>query len=109
MLRAMPRWRRTSVSLTHRLPCSCLCTGLSIRSQDLGKPLSDSDYPLINRLYSAGIGALVAYAKDEFDFTPGKSAYGSKCKLCFEIRRFLVNQKKKENHELQPLDHYADR
>ncbi|MBN2007712.1 radical SAM protein [candidate division KSB1 bacterium] len=83
-----------------------LCSGISIRQNDLGTQLIDADYPLINLLYHSGISGLLSYAEKDFSFVPAQEAYGIKCKLCYEIRRFLVIKKGWKSHELQPEGHY---
>jgi hypothetical protein len=83
-----------------------LCAGLAIRRADLGAPLNPEDYPLISRLFAGGIGALVAHAAEIHGFTPSRPAYGSKCEVCFEVRRFLVVDKGVDSRELAPRGHY---
>jgi hypothetical protein len=90
-----------------------LCAGLAVRRDDLGAPLNPEDYPLISRLFAGGIGALVAYAAEVHGFpegglcsAPSKSAYGSKCEVCYEVRRFLVVDKGVDSRELAPRGHY---
>ena len=82
-----------------------LCAGLAIRSQDLGKPLSETRYPIISRLFESGIGGLIDYARKEFGFSIGHE-YLSKCHLCQEIRKFLVVEKGYQSQELQPVEFY---
>jgi len=83
-----------------------LCAGLSIKLEDLGKPLLAEDYPIITRLHSDGIEALFQYACKAYDFQPTKSHYWSKCELCYDIRRYLVVDEKLTSKELQPTGHY---
>jgi hypothetical protein len=83
-----------------------LCSGLSIRRRDLGVALDPEEYPLISRLFAGGIGGLLSYAAEEYDFEPSKAAYGTKCELCYEIRRFMVVDRGLDSHELQPQGHY---
>ena len=83
-----------------------LCAGLSIRREDLGAPLKLDEYPIISRLYSKGIGGLLAFAAEEYGFVASKSAYASKCELCYEVRRHLAVDTDVDSHELQPLEHY---
>jgi len=85
-----------------------LCAGLSIRRQDLGVPLSETEYPLLTLLYNHGVGGLLQYAKENYDFKPAKTGYAHKCELCAEIRFFLVNQAGVTSHELQPVRHYGE-
>lgn len=82
-----------------------LCSGLSIRAEDLGKPLAPEKYPLISLLYAHGIKAFLELAQRRYQFEP-KKHYLGKCHLCFEIRKFLVTEKKMQSIELQPLDFY---
>jgi len=81
-----------------------LCAGLSIWYEDLGKELDVAKYPVISTLYSRGVGGLLEYAQD-LGFKPKDDGYGSKCSLCFEIRKFL-SSKKKDSPELNPVWHY---
>jgi len=83
-----------------------LCAGLSIRTNDLGKPLDPEKYPIITGLYAGGIGTLTAYAAREYGFTPKKRGYSSKCELCYEIRRALVVEKGSNSEEIPPHGHY---
>lgn len=84
-----------------------LCSGLAIRRDDLAAPLDPESYPIISRLYARGIGEFLAYARERFEFHPSRSLYGSKCELCYEIRRFLVVNRGLTSHELQPVGHYV--
>jgi uncharacterized Fe-S cluster-containing radical SAM superfamily protein len=84
-----------------------LCAGLSIRQEDLGTRLSPDRYPILSRLYSQGIGALLTYAAQEYGFVPNdESGYALKCDLCYDIRRFLVVERELDSPELQPRGHY---
>jgi organic radical activating enzyme len=83
-----------------------LCAGFSIRREDLGSPLDSEEYPMISRLYAKGIGELVAYATERYGFALSKPTYGSKCELCYEVRRFLVIDREVDSKELQPRGHY---
>jgi hypothetical protein len=90
-----------------------LCAGLAIRRDDLGAPLNPEDYPLISRLFAGGIGDQRAYAAEMYGFPegglrsmPSKLAYGSKCEVCYEVRRFLVVDKGVDSRELAPRGHY---
>jgi organic radical activating enzyme len=83
-----------------------LCAGLSIRREHLGAPLDAEEYPIISRLYTEGVGALLAYAAERYAFQASKPTYASKCELCYEIRQFLVVDKGVDSKELQPRGHY---
>ncbi len=82
-----------------------LCTGISIDSDDLGKPLDSDKYPLITALYNYGIKGLYQIATNEYGFR-ARDAYFNKCHLCLEIRKFLVKKKTIANAELQPVEMY---
>jgi hypothetical protein len=84
-----------------------LCAGLSIRMEDLGKPLDRKNYPIISRLHHEGINGLLDYIRDVYGFEARKPAYISKCELCFEIREFLVKEEKILSHEIRPYEHYT--
>jgi hypothetical protein len=83
-----------------------LCAGLAIRTEDLGKSLSENEYPILSRLYAEGIGEFLTYATQEFGFTPNDAGYALKCDLCYDIRRFLVREQHVDSPELQPRGHY---
>ena len=86
-----------------------LCAGLAIDRDDLGVVLQKDNYPILTALYADGIAGLLKLAQNDYDFKPKHATYGSKCELCYEIRHYLVIQKKVETHELQPMEHYQDR
>lgn len=85
-----------------------LCAGLAINRDDLGGILHRDAYPILTVLHAEGIGGLLELAERRYDFQPKRSAYGSKCELCYEIRQFLVTEKKVDSHELQPRGHYLN-
>ena len=82
-----------------------LCSGLAIRMRDLGKGLSDSDYPLITRLHAEGISGLLHHARESHGFTV-RDRYLNKCHLCLEIRKHLVENSADQYPELAPLGFY---
>ena len=85
-----------------------LCAGLSIRKNDLGGMLDAKEYPLITSLYTTGVGGFCDYATRNFSFRAKSQNYGSKCELCFEIRKYLVLEKRINSKELQPIGHYEN-
>lgn len=85
-----------------------LCAGLSIKREDLGKPLDHDEYPIISRVFAEGMGGLVSYAAREYGFKATGHTYASKCELCYEIRRYLVVEKGVVSKELQPQGHYLN-
>lgn len=82
-----------------------LCTGLSIRTEDIGKPVSKEEYPFILSLMERGIGGLLELAVEEYGFRPGDT-YVSKYDFCYEIRKYLVLEKKIDSPDLKPLQYY---
>lgn len=84
-----------------------LCSGFSINSEDLGKPLPDDKYSIVNMLYSEGIKSFLNYAQENYNFIPKKS-YLSKCDLCLDIRKYLVLDKKIDSLELNPKEYYSN-
>ena len=83
-----------------------LCSGLSIRREDLGNTLSKDRYPILTTLFHEGIRGIYNLAKEKFEFTPSRNRYINKCDLCTEIRKVFT-----ENHfggaaELNPRAFY---
>ena len=83
-----------------------LCSGLSIRADHLGKPLSAEEYPVITTLFGSGIRGLVNYARKKAGFIPARSDYVNKCDVCTEIRAFLSQTGMAGPHELKPDGFY---
>ena len=84
-----------------------LCSGLAISHTDLGNGLFPKDYPLLTTLYSKGITGFFDLATSAYGFQPSRD-YMSKCDLCFEIRRYLVLERKIDSRELQPKGFYEN-
>ena len=84
-----------------------LCSGLAIRSPDLGRPLPVDEYPLLTVLYNDGINGLLEMARRDYGFQE-RTEYLSKCHLCTEIRRFLVLEKEIQTKELGPAGFYRN-
>ena len=82
-----------------------LCSGLAIRLTDLGRALSDDDYPLISRLYAQGINGLLQWGRETHGFEP-QAQYLNKCHLCLDIRKHLVASSPDMYPELAPLGFY---
>lgn len=83
-----------------------LCTGLSIKTEDLGRELSDDEYPFLCLLFKKGVNGLYERASKEFGFVSEKK-YISKCDLCFDIRKYLVLEKRVDSKDLKPVEFYA--
>jgi hypothetical protein len=84
-----------------------LCSGLAIARDDVGKPLYDDKYPLLNTLNAKGICGLLDYAAREYGFKPLQAGYINKCDLCTEIRFFLVQEGYDRSKELCPEEFYS--
>ena len=82
-----------------------LCSGLSIKRDDLGRELKADKYPLLSLLYSKGINGLYDHAVKEHGYI-ARAEYLSKCDICFTIRSFLVTEKEYQSHELEPAYYY---
>jgi len=90
-----------------------LCSGLSIRKEDLGSPLSREKYPWLSALHSGGVTELFSLASVKFGYASErdyivKRHFISKCHLCSDIRRFLVIDSKVESPDLAPLHFYRE-
>ena len=82
-----------------------LCSGISIKMNDLGEPLDENEYPIITMLYNSGVKALLETATGKLGFNPRKE-YFNKCHLCFDIRKYMVKEKAINSKELQPVEYY---
>jgi len=85
-----------------------LCSGLSLKRDDLGTVISKQAYPILSTLYASGVHGLFELAVSDYAFAPSPGGYISKCDLCLDIRRYLVVEKKTENLEMQPLQFYEN-
>jgi len=83
-----------------------LCSGLAIHITDLGSSLSEKKYPIINTLYNRGINGFFQYALKHFNYKPAEDKFLNKCHLCFDIRKYLVQEKKIQSVELAPKEYY---
>lgn len=84
-----------------------LCTGLSLRREDLGKPLDPDEYPILTALYTGGVRSLLALVSSRLDYRP-EGRYLSKCDLCFDMRRRLALEADRGTRELEPRRIYAE-
>ena len=83
-----------------------LCSGLSISTKDLGKPLSENKYPVITTLFNSGIEGIYDLAHQAFAYAPIRSGYINKCDLCTEIRTVMVDNNYGGVSELNPKEFY---
>jgi len=86
-----------------------LCSGLAIARDDLGKPLAEDKYPLLNILYAKGVRGLLDFAAREYGFKPRQAGYINKCDLCTEIRFFQAQECYDRSQELGPVEYYSQR
>jgi hypothetical protein len=82
-----------------------LCAGLAIAMEDLGRPLPEGNYPLLDVLTATGIGGLYNFASRTFNYTPSRSTFLNHCDLCTNIRSFFIHLKE-EFPELKPKEFY---
>lgn len=78
-----------------------LCSGLALRRDDLGDPVSPERYPFLYTLLASGVAGFFELAAGQYGFTPAER-YMSKCHLCFDLRRYLVLDRGVDSLELQP-------
>lgn len=85
-----------------------LCAGLAVAMDDLGRPLTEADYPLLHRLATTGIRGLFRMVVRDYGFVPQRRNYLNHCDVCHEIRGALVQADKGRFKELAPEGHYFD-
>lgn len=87
--------------------CAGLALGNILDTPDLYEQgLNLDEYPVLQRLFEAGVGALYQLATREFDYQERQEGYISRCHLCLDIRRHLVRQTNTFK-ALQPFAFYA--
>ncbi len=85
-----------------------LCSGLSIQREDLSRPLSEDNYPVLYTLFTEGIRGIFKIAQLAFNFTPANPRYINKCDLCTEIRTLFVQNAFGGPAELNPKEFYTN-
>ena len=85
-----------------------LCSGLSIKREDLAQPLSAKKYPVLTTLFDRGIRGIFKMAQENFDYAPAKDSYINKCDLCTEIRTLFVQNNFGGAAELNPRQFYKN-
>jgi len=84
------------------------CVGLTVRREDLGRPLSEADYPVFRALLAHGVTGLHDLAVG-LGYQPTRE-FAGECDLCADLRSFLVAQAPDRFPELAPVEFYtADR
>ena len=72
--------------------CAGICLGnLLDETSPIGKT-DWADRPVVRRLISGGVEALLAWAESAYDYQRDIMGYTSKCHLCLDIRRHLASQ-----------------
>jgi len=80
--------------------------GVTIDFEDLGKPLDKKKYPFLSMLINGGIRSIYRFATQHHGFK-AKPEYISKCHLCYDVRRYLVNDLEITSPDLQPVEFYS--
>jgi hypothetical protein len=83
-----------------------LCAGIAPAGiEDLHPDIMPETHPVFCMLCREGPCGLTTMAKERYGFVPREDGYVSKCDLCFDARRCLVDSH--EFRELRPLSFYA--
>ena len=85
-----------------------LCSGLSIKREDLSRPITAETYPVLSTLFANGIRGIFEMAREALNFTPAKKRYINKCDLCTEIRSLFVQHNFGGPFELHPKEFYTN-
>lgn len=85
-----------------------LCSGLAMATQDLGKPISEQQYPVLTTLFAQGVNGIYKLASHAYNFVPSRSEYINKCDLCTEIRMVMIKNQPEKWPELRPVKFYVD-
>ncbi len=84
-----------------------LCSGLALKAEHLGRPITGETYPFLAALLKDGPAGLLDLARDHFGFR-SSTEYASKCELCLDIRCYLVLEKGVRSADLQPVQFYEN-
>ncbi len=86
-----------------------LCAGLALPMTAIGHHLHSRQYPILSRLALKGIGALLEWASNHYDFRPQRKGYVNKCDLCTEVRQHIAMGNKGPGFsELHPVSFYKE-
>lgn len=81
------------------------CAGLVAETvEDFHPEIKEETKPLLHLLSEEGPYGLMQMAQDNYGFEPDPEGYVSKCDLCFQVRKCLLQEKKWP--ELAPEDFY---
>jgi len=83
--------------------CGGISLGSALDMDSLYRGIDLSGHPVLRALVSGGARELYEFAK-RYGYTEKPEGYISKCHLCVDVRRFLVEQA--EFSELQPREFY---
>ena len=84
------------------------CVGITVDHNDLGKELSQENYPHFLALRQGGVGELLKLAQEK-GYSERPAGYASKCDLCGNIRHFLLNLGLNERvKDIGPADYYTE-
>ena len=85
------------ISLGDARDLDAICSGIDL-----------DDHPILARLVShGGIGRLYRFAVEEYGYRESEDGYISKCHLCVDIRRHIIEQTD-EFKELKPREFYLN-
>ncbi len=81
------------------------CVGLTVRREDLGKPLAEENYPVFRTLLARGVPGLHESAA-ELGYQPTRE-FAGECDLCADLRAFLATTAPDRFPELAPVEFYT--
>jgi sugar phosphate isomerase/epimerase len=85
-----------------------LCAGLAVAMEDLGRPLPEGKYALLDRLAANGIRGLHQLAVRRFGYAAQQKTFLNPCDLCTDIRGFLFGLEEEKFPELAPAGFYDE-
>ncbi len=81
------------------------CPGLSVPLKELARGADPGRYRVFYALETAGVKGLVELAMKEYGFNP-QAEYAGECDLCYDIRNYLVLERRLDLPDLKPEGHY---
>jgi hypothetical protein len=83
------------------------CVGITVAHEDLGEELNPENYPHFLALRNSGVGELFDLVKNK-GFKEKESGYASKCDLCEDMRRYLLDQGlSQKTKDIGPAEYYT--